>query len=159
MKVGIISDTHNNFENTKWALRTLSERRITRLFHCGDITAPIMMDLFEPFDAHFVLGNMDRERAALRAQAGGQAIPFSFTTELAGKNIAIVHGHFSEELNALINGGEYDYIFHGHTHMRRDERIGPSRVINPGALGGSKKQSRSFCIVDLQKDEVTFIEK
>jgi predicted phosphodiesterase len=31
-------------------------------------------------------------------------------------------------------------------------------VINPGALGGVRHESRSFCILDLQTDELRFIE-
>jgi predicted phosphodiesterase len=29
-------------------------------------------------------------------------------------------------------GQRYDYLLHGHTHVRRDERAGRTRIINPG---------------------------
>jgi hypothetical protein len=70
----------------------------------------------------------------------------------------MVHGHREGELRRVISAGEYAYVFHGHTHRRRDEHIGPTRVISPGALGGMRWQQRSFCILDLETDRVTFIE-
>jgi predicted phosphodiesterase len=36
--------------------------------------------------------------------------------------------------------------------------IGRARVINPGALGGRRRQSRSFCILDLTTGEIRFVE-
>jgi hypothetical protein len=57
----------------------------------------------------------------------------------------------------LISDGEHAYVFHGHTHRRNDRRVGPTRVINPGALGGMRWQQRSFCILDLATDEVDFV--
>jgi hypothetical protein len=36
--------------------------------------------------------------------------------------------------------------------------IGRARVISPGALGGTRRQSRSFCILDLAMDEICLVE-
>jgi hypothetical protein len=69
----------------------------------------------------------------------------------------MVHGHHEGKLRRLIHAGEHAYVFHGHTHRRGDRHIGPTRVINPGALGGMRWQQRSFCILDLGTDEATFI--
>jgi hypothetical protein len=69
----------------------------------------------------------------------------------------MIHGHQEGKLRRLINAGEYAYVVHGHTHRRSDRRIGPTRVINPGALGGMRWQQRSFCILDLDSGEATFV--
>jgi predicted phosphodiesterase len=37
-----------------------------------------------------------------------------------------------------------------------DERIGKTRLINPGAVGGSGSESRSIAILDLVSDELIF---
>jgi predicted phosphodiesterase len=52
---------------------------------------------------------------------------------------------------------EPDYLFTGHTHRRCDKRIGPTRVINPGALGGTQHETRSICILDLATDRLEVI--
>lgn len=40
------------------------------------------------------------------------------------------------------------------THRFRDEMVGATRVINPGALGGRFVGERSFATLDLIKDEL-----
>ena len=77
--------------------------------------------------------------------------------ELGGVKVAATHGHLTAKLNKLIRSRRYRYVFHGHTHRQRDELIGKTRIINPGALGGARYEPRSVCIVDFEKDEVRFI--
>jgi len=56
--------------------------------------------------------------------------------------------------------GRFTFICHGHTHERRDEVRSAYgvRLINPGALGGSRPQARSVCILDPASDDLEFIE-
>jgi len=77
--------------------------------------------------------------------------------QINGVSIAATHSHLDSELSNLVSRQEHEWIFHGHTHQRRDEVIKGARIVNPGALGGLGKESRSFCIVDLDANEVEFI--
>jgi len=161
MRIGILSDTHDHVENTRRALEILRQEQVERLFHCGDVTSPEVVSLFEGWDVLFVRGNLDRLDALEPAVVALGRQPFlgdEMTTTVAGRRIAILHGDDTERLRQVIASGEFDYVFHGHTHRRRDERIGRTRVINPGALGGVRHESRSFCILDLETDELRFIE-
>ena len=54
--------------------------------------------------------------------------------------------------------GDYAYVLHGHTHYRADWWAASTRVLNPGALGGTKRESRSVCILDLETGQARFIE-
>ena len=70
MKIGILSDTHNNNSNTLAALNVFRQRAITQLIHCGDVTRSEMLDLFAGFQLTLVEGNGDdpvRLRLALQA--------------------------------------------------------------------------------------------
>lgn len=161
MRIGILSDTHDHVENTRRALEILRQEQVERLFHCGDVTSPEVVSLFEGWDVLFVRGNLDRLDALEPAVVALGRQPFlgdEMTTTVTGRRIAILHGDDTERLRQVIASGEFDYVFHGHTHRRRDERIGRTRVINPGALGGVRHESRSFCILDLETDELRFIE-
>ncbi|MEJ2150393.1 MAG: metallophosphoesterase family protein [Chloroflexota bacterium] len=80
------------------------------------------------------------------------------TMELDGKRIAVCHGDDLAQLDEFIHSGIYHYVLHGHTHRRRDEMVGQTRVINPGALGGRQAESRSICLLDLSTDDVRFEE-
>ena len=74
--------------------------------------------------------------------------------ELAGKRILVIHGDDGYGLRMAIKSGEYDYVFTGHTHRVRDEKVGNTRVINPGALGGAFYEPRSIAYLDLETDQL-----
>jgi putative phosphoesterase len=138
---------------------------VERLIHCGDITTADIVALFKGWQVIFTLGNLDgdaEDRGELTFAVGQfvapDALRFDFTAEIEGARIAACHGHDHACLSDFIHGGRYDYVFHGHTHRRRDERFGVARVINPGALGGTRYESRSACVLDLPRGEVEFID-
>jgi hypothetical protein len=162
MRIGILSDTHNNLANTEAALDYFRGAGITRLFHCGDITGASIVLRFAGFDVTFVQGNGDYARdeivTALLMIGGQRVLPARWSGTVAGKRIGVTHGDSQGVLYDLTRGGTHDYVFHGHSHRRRDETIGAARVINPGALGGKHDQSRSVAVVDLAADTVEFVQ-
>jgi putative phosphoesterase len=164
MKIGILSDTHNLTNNIRAALAVFEREGVRRLFHCGDITAEETLGLFVGWDITFVWGNMDLAQGSLQAAARQldlrPPVPLVRVT-LDGASITALHGH--ERLMSIINSPLPDgivrgYVLHGHTHQRRDERLGPIRVINPGALGGTRRESRSLAILDVAADDLRFFE-
>lgn len=163
MLIGIMSDTHNNAKNTQVALATFRERGVKKLIHCGDITTPEIVRLFAGWDVTFVFGNMDLSKQTLieTAKGVGVRIPQQWqVVELENMTIAVTHGHQHDVFFRLLTSRKYAVICHGHTHERLNEvRTGYSvRVINPGALGGSKPQTRSVCILDTEAGDVEFVE-
>jgi putative phosphoesterase len=161
MRIGILSDTHNDSDATRQALAEFRQRGVTMLFHCGDLTTAEMVKLFDGFDVRLVRGNMDRHfvkalKAAVAAQPGGRWLGKGDLVEMDGKLIAVTHGDREDVFESLLFS-EPDYLLHGHTHRRRDERVGPTRVINPGAVGGMQHEARSICILDLRTDHLDVI--
>jgi len=161
MKLGIVSDTHNHIDNTRRAVAVLRARGVERVIHCGDITTTAIVELFEGFKLTFVFGNMDHYHADLMTAAkklfGIGSMGYHYTANIDGKRVAVCHGDDEEMLRGFIQQGVYDFVFHGHTHRRRDQLIGQTRVINPGALGGRQSEPRSVCVLDLQTDEAEFV--
>lgn len=161
MKIAVVSDTHNSRDPLKAALDIAREAGAGLVIHCGDIKTGAMFDLFEGFEPYFVLGNADREPEDLIARAterfGEGHIGRTLDLDLAGRRVAVVHGD-TDELRLRVHSGDFDYVLHGHTHRRKDERVGSTRIINPGALGGLKREPRSFCMIDLETDGVDFVE-
>ena len=159
--IGVLSDTHNNIANLRAALEIFEQRGVSTLIHCGDVTALATLEWLAEFRVIYVYGNGDYSAGEMREmllrydpQNYGGPI---FGGELHGARIAAAHGHLPGSVEDLARSGEYDYVFHGHTHHRRDERIGRARVINPGALGGLHRQERSVCLVDLAAGQVEFV--
>ena len=120
-----------------------------------------MMEHFHGFDVYLVRGNMDQLQAqALPPVVGAQTATYwpgkGDEIELGGRRIAITHGDRDELVEAHLSA-QPDYLFLGHTHRRRDERIGLTRVINPGALGGVQYEPRSVCVLDLANSQLVII--
>jgi len=160
--VGILSDTHNDGEITERALQEFRRLGVRTLFHCGDLTTAEMVPHFEGFTVRFVRGNVDRHlakvlKAAMANQPGAYWLGKGKTLDLHGKRIAITHGDRADLFETLLFS-EPDYLFTGHTHRRRDERVGPTRIINPGALGGVEYETRSVAVLDLATGQLQIIE-
>ncbi|MBN2305632.1 MAG: YfcE family phosphodiesterase [Anaerolineae bacterium] len=161
--IGILSDTHNHAANTKIALAAFRERGITQVIHCGDITTPEIVMLFNGFQVTFVFGNMDSSWSHLidAAHAIGANRPqLSRDVEIDGKWIGVTHGADRGLLLRITMSGKYAHLCQGHTHRRQDEFNSTYGVhlINPGALGGNKPETRSVCVLDVAAGELEFIE-
>ena len=157
MKIGILSDTHNQLTNFEKALTIFRREGVTLVVHCGDLSSPETAGAMHGFQVIHVCGNLDTANGQIR-QVLLDMNPknysgMTFEGEVGGVKIAVAHGNQHLKLRELISSGKYDYIFCGHTHRRRNEKIGNTRVINPGALGGLSIEERSVYILDLETGE------
>jgi putative phosphoesterase len=161
MKIGIISDTHDNLHNLEAALEVLRAEEVTKILHCGDVCGPGIVRALMDFDVWIAQGNMDRHHGltqTVKETLGPGRLAWLHKLTLNGYPVAMVHGDNEEVLGNIIASGQYAYVFYGHTHRRRERTTGHTHAINPGALGGMRRQSRSFCTLDLETDQVRFIE-
>jgi putative phosphoesterase len=155
MRIGIVSDSHGRRLAVSLALAELRERGVTTVLHCGDIDDPETVELFRGFTAHFVFGNCDIDKSALRsviADIGGTLHENFGSVELEGVKIAFLHGDDHRMLRDVELSGYYDFLFYGHTHQAEEHRTGPTRVINPGAL--HRARPKTFVVLDLRRREV-----
>jgi putative phosphoesterase len=136
MRIGILSDTHDQVRRTSQAVRMLADEGATCLIHCGDLTGPEVVDACAELPTYFVFGNCDDDPESLRramAMSGAKCLGRAGEIELVGKRIAVTHGDSPREVRHLASL-EPDYLFYGHSHQLADEREGPTRWVNPGAL-------------------------
>jgi len=161
MKIGVMSDTHDNLSNLIYVLNTYRAHDIETVIHCGDLTSLEMVSHFEGFRVIYTMGNMDVTTGAVKKRLEKMRednfAGMVFTGCLDGVLVAATHSHINGKVMELIREGRYQWIFHGHTHEKRDEKIQGVRIINPGALGGLGREPRTFCIVDLELEEVKFL--
>lgn len=157
MRLGILSDSHDHADRVTAAIRLFVDLNVDGVIHCGDVGGMESFDAMVGCNLWFVWGNTDVPDAALGAylETVGLRIPpappLSLTIER--RLIQVFHGHepgFQKALRAQ----EADYILHGHTHVARDERLGRTRVINPGALHRAPRYT--VATLDLPDDRVTF---
>ena len=161
MRIAVLSDTHNDMRNTMRALELIRRQSLGSIVHCGDITSLETLSLFADFDAYFVAGNMDREYADLSARAEALFGKGHFAAFLEhsfdGIAVAACHGH-DADFSRLVDGGRFAWFFRGHTHRRLYQQANCTRVLNPGALGGLRRETCSFAVVDLETGGLQFVE-
>ena len=100
MRLGILSDSHNDAGRMREAITALRDRGAGYVIHCGDIMSPDMLELFHivpgRFAAGFVYGNNDIGKCdSLRRRAKELGVDcFEFFKEftMAGKSFAVLHG-------------------------------------------------------------------
>ena len=160
MKIGILSDTHNHHLNIQKARLIFEYHKPDILIFCGDATTMEAIEWFCEYPMIYTFGNGDflvgEIKASLKTYNQSNFAGYVYKGELGGKQIGVTHGHLLNDYDELINDGQLDYFFCGHTHVRMDKRIGKTRLINPGAIGGTRKQSRSIAILDTDTDDLIF---
>lgn len=158
MKIGIISDTHDHVEAIETAVGHFSDAGVSVCIHCGDIASPEMIQWFEDFEFHAVLGNNDepyREELDERISALGPESEFHglfAELDFDGLRFAVTHGVVEDRIYEYAETGTYDYVLHGHFHETEATVLDSgTTVINPGA-------HRSVVVLDTESDEFEFIE-
>jgi putative phosphoesterase len=161
MKIGVMSDTHDQLSNLTYVLHTFRERGIETVIHCGDLTSLEMVSHFQGFRLIYPFGNMVFATGAIQSRLQRQRednfAGLVFRGSLGSVPVAATHGHLEGRVMLLVKERRYQWVFHGHTHQKRDETIQGVRIVNPGALGGLGRESRSFCVVDLETGTVEFL--
>ena len=158
MQIGILSDTHGRHDTVQKALDLLQERHIDFVLHCGDIDDTETVQLFRGFTTHFVFGNCDWDKPALR-----QAIEDTGATlhepfgdlALDGVRIAWTHGDDKNLFHDLRRSGQFNYLFYGHTHQAEQHESGETLVVNPGAL--HRARAKTFVVLDLDTERLASV--
>jgi uncharacterized protein len=156
MKIGIISDTHDQMAMTRKAMDFFIIEDVDFLLHCGDMTTAETARLMA-LPTHAVIGNNDWDEPGISMaiqNTGGSWNSLCGQMEIEGVKIAWTHGHNNRILRDLCHSGRWSYVFHGHTHQKREEKIDETWVVNPGAL--QRVQIASVGILELPQRIFSF---
>jgi putative phosphoesterase len=157
MKVGIISDTHDNLEAVDAAIEVIESEEVSLTIHTGDVISPFaaerLKDLSSPVKA--VFGNNDGERTGLKKKFRefGAEIDDFIEFRHGGKRFAVYHGTIEGVLESLVEAGLHDVVACGHTHRPEIKTIGNTLFINPGEVCGYLTNRRSLCLLDINTME------
>lgn len=159
MLVGVVSDTHGHVPFSREAARVLEALEVERILHCGDIGSGDVIEVLRGWPVDYVLGNVDSHEAELAhaARALGHTMHGAIARlEILGRRVAVLHGDDTRLLRESIASGKYDLVCHGHTHQKRLESVGPTTVLNPGAI--YRANPRSCAVVRFPELEVTHVD-
>lgn len=142
LKIGILSDTHDDVQNTKKAIEIFNSLEVNHVFHAGDYIYPGIIALFGELNKNTkfygVRGNNDGELTGLINQFNKLENAY-FLNEFGrilidGREVGIYHGTNIQLSDSLIESQLFDLLILGHTHKKRIEKKGKTLVMNPGPL-------------------------
>lgn len=164
MRLGIISDTHDNVDAVEAAVATFESEGVDAVIHCGDYIAPPVIPYFGGLEVHGVLGNNDGEldglESAFRDLGNDSALHGRFADlEFDGRRFAVLHGEDLDAVDAHADAGTYDYVCYGHHHETDHREVGPATVVNPGAhFPTVPPEHRRVVILDTDGADVRFLD-
>ncbi len=158
MRLGILSDTHDQVARTIRAVARMEALGAEVFVHCGDLTSPEIVHACASRPCYFVRGNCDHDerriRAAIEAVGTASWLGMGGEITLEGRRIAVTHGDTPSIFRTLLAASP-DYLFYGHTHVLMDSGDAVARQINPGALHRAREYT--VAVLDLKTGVLEFV--
>tara|TARA_B100001287_G_C22603104_1_gene491410 strand:+ start:414 stop:905 length:492 start_codon:yes stop_codon:yes gene_type:complete len=153
MKIGVVSDTHNNLKNIGIIINLFNDEKVPFVIHTGDIANSESLEQFSKLNSELigVYGNNDRSESGLEKVVQKNKFQFQEPPRrltLVNREIAIFHEPDNIE-QFLSENKKTKVVLYGHTH--RYENITKNGVLyfNPGESTGMQKGSNAIGILDL----------
>ncbi|MHA2061662.1 MAG: metallophosphoesterase [Candidatus Sifarchaeia archaeon] len=151
MRIGVISDSHDNLDAIKRAVAYFA-KETELIIHAGDVVAPFSAKIFKEANipVYGVLGNNDGELLTIEVfnKLGGNVKRQFNAFEINGRHIAVMHGEMAEVIEALIRSKMYDIVITGHTHDPKIEKIEGVLHVNPGENCGYLTGKSTIAVID-----------
>ncbi len=136
MKIGVISDTHDDVECTKLAIGLFKKMSVDLVVHLGDYVSPPILRLFKDVKLIGIFANNDGYKFVLAkafAEIGGEIKGDFGVIEIDNLKVALYHGELNEISESLAKSGDYDAVFSGHWHKSSTRKIGKTLWISMGS--------------------------
>ena len=147
MKIGILSDTHDNLPQIEKAVKFFNKNKVGFVLHAGDFIAPFTVTKLKKLSCDWlgIFGNNDGERNGLIGSSEGKIKDGPLRLELDNRKITLVH----DKATINIRTEDADLIIFGHTHNREVLEQENKLIINPGECGGWLTGKSTIALVDL----------
>ncbi len=159
MKIGIISDTHDNLPQIRKAVKVFNREKVELVLHAGDFVSPFTFLEFKNLNCPLkgVFGNNDGDKLYLQEKFKviGELYPAPYNVNINNKNVIILHKE--KLIDALAESQKYDIIIYGHTHRTDLRKIGKTLIINPGECSGWLTGKSTIALLNLESLEAKII--
>ena len=157
MKIGVVSDTHNNLKNIEIIINLFNEIKVPIVIHTGDISNANTLEQFSKLNSKLigVYGNNDRNELGLEEVAQKNKFQFQDPPRklsLLDKEIVIFHE--PDKIDQFLSENKLiDVVLYGHTHRHENNIKNGVLFFNPGESAGMQKGSNAIGILDLKNME------
>ena len=164
MKIGVISDTHDQRLRILEAIDIFNREKVGLAVHCGDWVSPFSAARFSALKCPIkgVFGNNDGDKNMHRQRNGDFVEYHDEKMEIAvdGIKIFVTHGHLPQLAENALKSGKYDAVFSGHSHVAHVKTVGKTLWLNPGTLvdeTSDKVKGMSVAIYDTKTNSARLI--
>lgn len=160
MKIGIMSDSHDDWGSTKKAIKIFQDQKTEFAIHLGDYVSLQSFKMLEGAKLIGIFGNNDGDRFRIMEFSNEINIEIKgdfYEFEQDGLKFAAYHGTEHGITEALIHCGRYDVVLSGHTHIPGAKKVGKTLAINPGKANGFSGRA-TIAVFDTKDKEVNFID-
>jgi len=165
MRLGIVSDTHDNVSAIERIVETFEAEGVDTAIHCGDYIAPPVLPFFDGLELHGVIGNNDGELDGLERtfdDLGNGSHLHGRYAELTfdGVRLGVLHGDQGmDAVDDFAASNDHDYVCYGHFHRTDEREVDGTTVLNPGAHFPTVPDAhRRVVVLDTAANEVRFLE-
>ena len=154
MKIGVVSDTHNNLKNIEIIINLFNDEKVPLVIHTGDISNANTLKKFSKLNSKLigVYGNNDRNESGLKEVAEKNNFQFQEPPRrLSLLDREIVIFHEPDKIDQFLSENQFiNVVLYGHTH--RYENITKNGVLffNPGESAGMIKGKNAIGIINLK---------
>jgi putative phosphoesterase len=158
VRLGILSDTHDEIARTQLAVRMLQDAGAEALVHCGDLACPEIVQAIAALPSWFTFGNHDADvvpalqRAA--TEYGPVCLGWGGVIECGGRRMGVAHGHMTIDIRRVLRTCP-ELLLTGHSHLPSDSVVDGVRRICPGAL--HRADTYTVALLDLASDVLQWL--
>lgn len=151
MKIGILSDTHNDTGKIIKAIEFFNLRQVELVLHAGDFSfvssAKLFSKLKMPMIAVFGNNDVDTYDLQKTIMPFGQIYSAPYSFNINDKRFILTHRLYSTE-------AKFDYMVYGHTHKPHIQKTPQALFINPGEVSARRYGRSTVAILDTNTNHV-----
>ncbi len=148
MLIAILSDIHDHIDNLNKVISEIKDKTDAIIF-CGDMVSPFTTKLLAGVNlpTYLCLGNNDEDQVGM-VKRGGEKFTWTHLSEEYGQveldRRKLAFCHYPKLAELLAKTSEYDAVFYGHTHVSKNDLVGRTLLLNPGAVCAISFEKSSY---------------
>lgn len=164
MKILVISDIHENFDNLSRVLEKIPELWVEIIFCLWDLINGWIARMIASQDipTHLVWWNNDGTRVAItkkfiEANNGSMVSNECFDTcQVWWRKLFLTH--YPLLAQSIAKSWDYDAVFYGHDHEKFNDTYQNCLIFNPGEISAHKTQTCTFWVYDTETNSAELYE-